>query len=103
MRKRAEIVRVVLGFAALAVAYTFPLILNLRSHLPNDLGDPLLSAWTLAWDADRIRHGLRGVWDAPNFFPYRHTLLYSDHLLGIALFTAPLEWLTRNPVLVYNL
>ena len=43
-----------------------------------------------------------GIWDAPNFFPYRHTLLYSDHLLGVALFTAPLDWLTDNPVLVYN-
>jgi len=102
MQKRAEITWIVLGFAALAVAYTFPLILNLRSHLPNDLGDPLLSTWTLAWDANRIQHGLRGVWDAPNFFPYRHTLLYSDHLLGIAILTAPLDWLTRNPVLVYN-
>ena len=56
MQKRAEITWIVLGFAALAVAYTFPLILNLGSHLPNDLGDPLLSTWTLArpWEAGAI-------------------------------------------------
>jgi hypothetical protein len=36
------------------------------------------------------------------FFPYRHTLLYSDHLLGIAIFTAPIQWLTGNAVLAYN-
>ena len=57
----------------------------------------------LGWDADRLRHGLAGIWDAPNFFPYRHTLLYSEHFLGVAIFTAPLQWLTGNPVLVYNL
>ena len=103
MSKRAEAAWVVFGFACLAVAATYPLVLRPGSSLPGDLGDPVLTAWSLAWDADRFRHGLSGVWDAPNFFPYRHTLLYSDHLIGVALFTAPLQWLTGNPVLVYNL
>ncbi len=102
MSRRAEAIRVVLGFACLAVLLTWPLAAHVRTRVPGDLGDPLLTAWTLAWDADRLLHGLRGVFDAPNFFPYRHTLLYSDHLLGIALFTAPLQWLSRNPVAVYN-
>jgi hypothetical protein len=102
MSKRAEATWVVLGFCCLAVAATYPLVLRLANHLPSDLGDPLLTAWTLAWDADRFRHGLARLWDAPNFFPYPHTLLYSDHLLGIAIFTAPLQWATANPVLVYN-
>ena len=57
----------------------------------------------LAWDADRIRHGLQGLWDAPNFYPYSKTLTYSEHLLGIAAFTAPVQWLSGNPVLAYNL
>jgi hypothetical protein len=102
MSKRVEAMSVVLGFTCLAVAATYPLVLGPGGRLPGDLGDPVLSAWTLAWDADRLRHGLSGIWDAPNFFPYRHTLLYSDHLIGVALFTAPLQWLTGNPVLVYN-
>src|SRR5258707_14597269 len=103
MSKRAEATWVVLGFACLAVAATYPLVLRPGSSLPGDLGDPVLTAWSLAWDADRLRHGLSGVGDAPNFFPYRHTLLYSDHLIGVALFAAPLQWLTGNPGLVYNL
>ena len=103
MSKRTEMIALVLGFACLAIATTYPLVLGLGTHLPSDLGDPLLTAWTLAWDASRVPHGLAGLWDAPNFFPYRHTLAYSDHLLGLAVFTAPLQALTRNPVLVYNL
>ena len=102
MSKRAEAALVLVGFACFAVAATYPLILAPGHTIAGDLGDPLLTAWTLAWDADRIRHGLRGIWDAPIFFPYRHTLLYSDHLLGIAAFTAPIQWLTKNAVLAYN-
>jgi hypothetical protein len=30
-------------------------------------------------------------------------LLYSEHLLGLALFTAPVQWATGNPIFVYNL
>jgi hypothetical protein len=100
--KRIEVAAVITGFACLAIATTYPLVLVLGTHLPSDLGDPLLNAWTLAWDASRIPHGFAGLWDAPNFFPYRRTLAYSDHLLGIAVFTAPLQWLTHNPVLVHN-
>ncbi len=103
MSKRAEAAWVVLGFTAFALAATYPLMLAPGRKIVGDLGDPLLTAWTLAWDADRLRHGLRGLWDAPNFFPYRHSLLYSDHLLGIAIFTTPIQWLSRNAVLAYNI
>ena len=81
---------------------TYPLVRHLGSALPNDLGDPLLNTWILAWDADRLLHGLRGLWDAPIFYPYTNTLAYLEHLLGIAVLTAPVQWLSGNPVLVYN-
>jgi hypothetical protein len=97
-----EAVSVLAAFASLAIVWTFPLILHLRAHIASEAGDPVLVAWMLAWDADRLRHGLSGIWDAPNFFPYPHTLLYSEHFLGVAVFTAPLQWLSRNPIFVYN-
>ena len=93
---------VVFGFAVLAIAATYPLIARMADRLPSDVGDPVLNTWILGWDAARFRHGIGMLWDAPNFFPYRHTLTYSDHLLGIAVFTAPIQWLTGNPVLTYN-
>ena len=93
---------VVLFFALLAIAASYPLVFSLRTALASDLGDPLLVSWMLGWDADRLRHGLAGIWDAPNFFPYRHTLLYSEHFLGVAIFTAPLQWVTGNAIFVYN-
>src|SRR5437588_535739 len=93
---------VVAALLAIAIAGTYPLIGHLGTHLPNDLGDPVLNAWILAWDASALARGGAHLWDAPNFFPYLHALAYSDHLLGIALFTAPLQWLSGNAVLVHN-
>jgi hypothetical protein len=88
--------------ALLAVVTSYPLILTMGRALPFDLGDPLLNTFILNWDADRLRQGLQGLWDAPFYFPRRDALAYSEHLLGIAIFTAPVQWLTGNPVLAYN-
>ena len=92
----------VAAFAGAAVFATWPLVRYFGSALPNDLADPLLNAWILAWDAERLAHGLHGLWNAPIFHPYPNTLAYSEHLLGIAIFTAPVTWLTGNPVAAYN-
>ena len=101
-RDRDHPARVVLIFSALAVAVTWPLAAHLGDSIPSDLGDPLLNAWILGWDADRFRHGFTGLWDAPIFYPYHHTLAFSEHLLGIAVFVAPIFWATGNPLIAYN-
>jgi hypothetical protein len=92
----------VLVFCAAAIVATWPLILHPGRTIAGGLGDPLLNTFILAWDADRARHLLRGLWDAPFLYPHRHTLAYSEHLLAVALFTTPVEWITRNPILTYN-
>src|SRR5438094_4328673 len=101
-RKAVEVALVVAGFAALAVVMTWPLAAHATRALPADLGDPLLNAWILGWDAQRLAHGLVGFWDAPILYPARHTLAYSEHLFGIALFVAPIYWTSANAVLAYN-
>ena len=93
---------VLLFYLALALWATWPLAIHLDEALPSDLGDPLLAAWIIGWDADRARHLFQGLWDAPIFFPYERTLAFSEHLLGIALPVAPLVWLTGTPIVAYN-
>jgi len=44
----AEAALVLLGFTLLAVAATFPLIRVIATHLPGDLGDPVMNTWLLA-------------------------------------------------------
>src|SRR5262245_66590189 len=97
-----ELAAVALFFVAATLAATYPLIARASYAIPGGLGDPALVTFLLAWDADRIAHGLRGFWDAPFLYPHRHTLAYAEHMFGVAIFTAPLQWTTRNAVLVYN-
>jgi len=89
-------------FVAAAAAATWPLARHAGDSLPAEARDPLLNAWILAWDADRAIHGFRGIWDAPILYPYRYTLAFSEHLFGVALFSAPIQWLSGNPILAYN-
>jgi hypothetical protein len=74
----------------------------LGSALPLNLGDPLLNAWIIGWDADRLRHGLAGLWNAPILYPSTLTLAFSEHLLGLAIPVAPVVWITHNPILAHN-
>ena len=98
-----EVALLLCSLTLVAIAATYPLIRHMTTHLPGDLGDPLLVSWILAWDAHAFRHGVTRLFDAPSFFPYLHTLVFSEHMLGVAVFTAPLQWLTAKPVLVYNI
>ncbi len=64
--------------------------------------DSLLHVWSLAWG----QHAL-GDRSAPrarreHLRTYPLTLLYSDHLLGLAVLLAPLRLVTDNVVLVHN-
>ena len=102
MTRRLDLTMVAGAVLVTAIAMTYPLVSRATGALPANLGDPLLNTFILGWDADRILHGLHGLWNAPFFFPETWTLAFSEHLLGIAVLTAPLQWLTGNPVLVYN-
>jgi hypothetical protein len=93
---------VALLLAAIAVVVTWPLASMPGSALPGNLGDPLLNTWTLGWGSDRLLAGLRGFWDGRAFFPHADTVAFSEHLLGITVFVAPVYWLSQNAVLTYN-
>ena len=65
--------------------------------------DCLLHAYLLAWDHHALATAPCEFTDANVLFPNRHTLLYSDHLLGLAVLVAPLRLFTDNVILVHNL
>jgi len=93
---------VAFGFVALSLAINAPLLPRLSDSLPGNLGDPMLNAWILGWVSDAIVAHPWDLWDAPIFHPHPNTLAYSEHLLGVAVFVAPIYWLTGNAILTYN-
>jgi hypothetical protein len=74
---------------------------RVTSRIPSDLGDPLLNAWILWWNTQAIPFTERW-WNAPFFFPSPDSLALSEHLFGIAIFTAPLQLAGLNAVGAYN-
>ena len=97
----------VVVFCLLTVGMTWPLILQLNTHVtPGQqpaLTVPYLNLWTLAWNHYWLQGAADSYWDANHFFPHQKTLAYSEPQLGTALLTFPVVLLGGSTVLAYNL
>ena len=76
-----------LAALALAVALTWPALRHPQYTLPQDLGDPTLVAWLLAWPGHILLDDPGALWHGNAFFPERWSYAFTDSLLGYA----PLE------------
>ena len=94
--------RAALFYVALTLLVTFPLVLHLRTAVPHDLGDPLMSASILWWNA-HVPPLTERWWNGFAFFPATGMLAFSDHRLGMSLIASPLQWLGCGPLTSYNL
>ena len=70
-------------YAAVALVFSWPLVVSLRTHLgaPEGPGDPYLNVWILGWDLRTITTHpawlLTGrIFDANIFYPAASTLAY---------------------------
>lgn len=87
----------------MAVVHSWPLAGDPArlSRLDND--DAALNTWVITWVAHILPRDPLRLFDAPIFFPERHTLAYSEHLFAQSVIGAPLLWAGLSPVLVHNL
>jgi hypothetical protein len=90
------------AYAALTVAFTWPLAAHLSSAFPHDAFDPAFMTWILWWNAHTVPLTARW-WNAPMFWPLAGTLTFSEHLLGISVVTTPLQWLGSSPLMAFNI
>lgn len=77
-----EVALVVLAGVALAVLTSWPLILHMPSRIAPDLGDPVRTAWQIAWVGHAMLHDPLHLFDANAFYPHPLSLAFSDSLLG---------------------
>jgi hypothetical protein len=80
--RRGEILWAILAGVALAVLVTWPLVLHLPSRISPDLGDPVRTAWQVAWVGHAMLHDPLHLFDANAFYPHPLSLAFSDSLLG---------------------
>jgi hypothetical protein len=79
---RAEPLWAILAGVALAVLSTWPLVLHMSTTIAPDLGDPIRTAWEIAWDGHALLHNPLHVFDSNAFYPHPLSLAFSDSLLG---------------------
>ncbi len=79
---KRELAILVSAACALAIAAHFGLVADITTDVAQELRDPLLQTWQIAWDG----HAMAGVdgsfFDANIFFPLQRTLAFSDALIG---------------------
>jgi hypothetical protein len=79
---RRELLWVTLAGIFLAVLTTWPLVLHMGSRISPDLGDPVRTAWQVAWVGHALLHSPGHLFDANAFYPHPLSLAFSDSLLG---------------------
>jgi hypothetical protein len=86
----------------LAVVMTWPTLRYPLYTIPQDLWDPTLQAWQMAWSGHILTTDAAQLWHGNAFYPDRYSFAFSDTLLGYA----PAGMLGDGPqaaVLRYNI
>ncbi|MDI5943390.1 hypothetical protein QLR68_35790, partial [Micromonospora sp. DH15] len=86
VRLDAGLLDAVLGSLVLAVVLTWPTVRDLTGTIPQDVGDPTLQAWQVAWGGHAVLTNPTQLWHSNTFWPEPYTYAYSDTLLGYAPF-----------------
>lgn len=89
-------------YALVTAALFRNLLPDVATHLYSDLGDPLLNATILAWNAGHAPLSA-AWWNFPGFAPLTGVTSFTEHLLLAYPVASPVIWLTGNPVLAYNI
>jgi hypothetical protein len=79
---RREVLAVSVVGVLLAILTSWPLLLHMSSHIAPDLGDPVRTAWQVAWVGHAMLHDPLHLFDSNAFYPHPLSLAFSDSLLG---------------------
>ena len=88
-------------FAALSIAYTWPLTPNLDRAV-SDPGDPFINTWILDWDWWATLNQPLQLFHANAFHPARYSLAFSENLYGLAVLFFPLRMAGAGPLIAHN-
>ena len=91
-----------LGGLLLAIVMTWPTLRYPLQTIPQDVWDPTLQAWEVAWAGHALTTSPLNLWHANAFWPDQYSYVFSDTLLGYA----PFALIGQGPaaaVLRYNI
>jgi hypothetical protein len=91
-----------LAYVAIVAVSGRHVLVHPASTIVHDVGDPLLTAALLHWNAWTLPL-THAWWQFPIFAPTPDVLAFSEHLLGLSVVATPIEWLVRDPLAAANL
>ncbi len=100
-RSAAAAALALLAFSGLLALHLRPLPLHPATGT-SDVGDALLVSWIIDWVQSHIFAAPGLLYQGNIFYPHPNTLTFSETLIPLALASFPVRWLSRNPLLVYN-
>lgn len=99
---RARLAMVAGLYTVLTLIMMYPVSVNPSGLKLGGGADPSLYVWTIGWGAHALTHAPWAAFDANIFFPYKHTLAYSENALGSAALAVPVMWLTGDALTATN-
>lgn len=82
---------------------TYPTIFHMGSGV-RDLLDSVFDVWVISQNVQKlINLQFHDYFDANIFFPYKKTLVYSNHFFTQSLFAVPFFLVSKNPTFTYNM
>jgi hypothetical protein len=98
-----EIAGVLLLSSAILFVLAYPLTIEPGRAVFPQGADTDLFLWIFGWDVHAALNQPLSIFDANIYHPHRHTLAYSENMIGSALLSAPIIWATGNVVLALNI
>jgi hypothetical protein len=96
---------VVLGtFLVLSIALTWPVVLNLRTHIPmcGQPADPQHILYGLTSGTQALLSNPLQFFNATFFYPYPHSLSFLDQIVALCAMAAPIYLISQDMILSYN-
>src|SRR6266511_3095690 len=91
------------GSVALSAIMTWPTLREPTRTIPQDICDPTLQAWQMAWSGHALTHEPTQLGQSNACYPERYSFAYSDTLLGYApagmIGTGPVAALVRYNIM----
>jgi len=93
---------VFLSYLLITVIITYPLIFHLSTYVFGK-GDELLITWILNWDIHALLTNPFNIFDANIFYPYAHTLSFSEPFFTSAILALIPTMILKNPLVAFNI
>ena len=93
---------IVAAFVVLTAMAARQVLAHFGTHLGGEGTDALLLTWIMTWDVHALATWPLQLFDANLSYPIERSLAFSDHLLGVVPFFAPVYLATGNAAAGYN-